>query len=174
MALTGVTTVSILGTAGLSPAQYGLQVAVEAANKSVMMPLVRRYMIELGQALYIPKVGTRSATTRTRGTDDGVAPTYAALNDSSITMTEKFIYDALAIGWEALLTMPPAHLAAWLGAERTQMGAALANKMDTDLLALYSSATLSVGGAGTDVSWALIVDAIKKLRTANEIGRAHV
>jgi hypothetical protein len=165
--ITGVTTTALLSTAGLSPDQYGLQVAIDAANKSVMLPLIRRYMIPEGSTLYIPKVGTRSATARTRGTDDSEQITFTALDDSAVSFTKKWTYDALAKSWATINDMPPANLAAWLNAERVQMGAALANQLDADILGLHASATTSVGSNAVDVSLPLLVEAIKALRVAN-------
>ena len=168
MALSGITTTTLLGTAKMAADQFGLQVAIEAVNRSVMLPLSRRYIIPEGNALYIPKVGTRAVTALTRGTDDGVAWTYSALNDTGITMTKRATYDALAVDWLVMNDLTPDRAAAWLNAERSQMSAALANDFDTTLLGLHASITTNtVGGAGVDVDYPLLISAIQKLRAAN-------
>lgn len=165
----------MLSNAGIAPDQYGLDVAADGANKSVMMPLVRNYVIEKGHALYIPVVGTRTVTARARSTetsgagtgDEGTAITFNALDDTKLTMTKRFVYDAFYLPWEAANDFPQAHRAAWFNAEVSQIGAALGNDVDGRLLALYSSASDSVGGSGDDTTLALLNSAIKKLRIAN-------
>ena len=164
------TTTSVLSTAGLSPNQYGTEVALDAANKSVMRPLVRTYNIAKGNTLYIPKVGTRSVTKRVRGTNDADNVTYAALSDTAVTFSKTFAVDALEISYESLNDMPAAHLAAWLNAEKSQMGSAVANQFDADTLGLYSVASDNVGDSSSNVSGAMLKEAIKALRVANAPG----
>jgi len=163
------TTTALLNTAGISPDQYGLDVYITAANRSVLMPLVRRYLIEGGSTLYIPIVGTRSATARTRGTDDTELIVSTALDDTAASMTKRFTYDAISKSWATINDMPPAHLAAWLNAENVQMGAALANDFDSTVIAaVYSAATTNAVGSGAvDFSYDLFVSAIQKLRAQN-------
>lgn len=162
---------SLLNTAGIAPDGYGLDVMLDAANKSVMMPLVRRYNVPRGNSLYAPIVGTRSVTSRARGaTTETAAVSFTALNDTGASFTKAFNYDALEIGYASLNDLDAPRLAAWLNAEKAQMGAALANQLDADLLGLYASASDSVGGTGQDVTYDLLVEAIRKLRVANAPG----
>lgn len=161
---------SLLSTAGLSPNQYGLEVALDAANKAVMMPLVTMYPIPKGASLYIPKVGARSAAEITRGADETDAITYKNITDTAASFTKKFSYDALEMGYATLNDLPPAHLAATLNAVKAQMGSALANDVDSSLLGLYASASSNVGSSGDNVTYDLLIEAIRKLRVANAPG----
>ena len=159
---------SLLNTAGLSPNQYGLQVAIDAANRSVMQNLVMAYAIDKGSTLYIPKVGERTVSAITRGSTEADSDiTFEALDDTAASFTKRFAYNGLEVTYATLNDMPPAHLRAWLEAERVQIAAALANDVDSKLLNLYSSASDSVGSSAENATWAMIKEAIKKLRVAN-------
>jgi len=155
------------------PDVFGMDIAMEAANQSVMMPLCTPFNVGSGNNEVIPFVGTRSVTARTRGTDDGNAIVASALNDSSRNFSKRTVYDA--IKWDYMVDndMDPIRLNSWLDGEKQQSAEAHANDFDEQTLGLYASASSSVGGA-TDVTLPLLKEAIKKLRVANAKGQYNI
>lgn len=176
---TGAIFTEKLVSIGSAPDQFGLDVWLSASNQAVMLPLVDRYVIETGNDLFIPNVATRSATARARATDDtpsdgaeGSSITYTRGSGTRIQFTKRFVYDAEQLPWETIIDLPPAHFSAWLNAEREQMAIGLANDIDATLLALYSSATHSVGTGAGDFDYQELAEGIKDIRTSN--GRGNI
>jgi len=168
---------TLLGTAGHSPDVWAREIVLDLPNKSVMLgggggALINAIEVPKGQVLSLPKLGSRTVSTRDRSTTagnnaDGAAPTYEALSDTAGTFTKRFSYNALALGYEALGDMDPQRLAMSLQAHRDLMLMALANDIDAVTLALYSSATYNVGSGVGDFVIGDLAEAIRRLEVAN-------
>lgn len=136
--------------------------ATEAAL--VMAPLVKRYdslVKERGDTIHIPKISnltTNSKVANTEVTTQTVTETEQTINISSWEETSFEIEDILKIQSQYDLR-----------SEYTEKaGYAIAKKVDTDLLGLYSSLTTTdVGTYGSDITDATIVAAIQTLDEAD-------
>lgn len=166
---------SVLGTAGLSPDQFGAEIVLDLPNKSVFMgqggpALVNSYLIAQGETLSVPKIGARTLTAVTRGTNETAAITFNTISDTAATFTKRFAYDAWEVGYPTRNDMPPDRLASTLNGVKEQATMAIANDVDSQLLSLYASASSNVGGAGADFSIGALAEGIEKLKVANAPG----
>jgi len=168
----GVSTTTILNGIGLSLNQVSADIMLDMPNNSVFLgqggpALIDAAVIPAGATLSQRTLTARSATARTRGTDDGKAITFSALAGSKGSYTKRFAYDAFYLDYAARNDMSDAEyrqtIDAWIDAGKR----ALANDFDSQILALYSSAASSTGGAGIDVTTALLAEARKLLLVAN-------
>ena len=156
---------SVLNTAGIAPNQWGTEIARDLANKSVMLNLCEAYQVAPGNSLYIPTYPTRTANTITRGSSETAAISYTSVSNSAATFTKSASYDAIEIGYVTLNDLPPANLSAMLEAQKAAATDALVNTVDSAALGLYSTATYAV--TETDITYAGLTEAIRRLRVAN-------
>jgi len=169
---------SLLNTAGISPDQYGAEILLDLPNNSVMLggnrpdpgvpgsPIVDAYAIAAGSTLYAPKLGARSATSITRGSEP-TSLTYSQISDTAGSFTKSAAYDAWSIPYTVVNDVPAERLAAELGGIRRQSAMAMGNSIDSSLLGLYSSAANAVGSSGVEFTIDNLAAAIKYLEVAN-------
>ena len=176
MAVTsGYTIQGLLATAGHAADVWAAEIVLDLPNKSVMLggagggAIVDAIAIPKGAALNIPKMDARTVSTRSRTgtTDEGTVITFEATGQSSGSLTKRFSYNALAMGYEALNDMTPEEVGRSIGAHRVQMLSALGNDVDAQLLGLYSAAANSVGSGVGDFAAADLAQAIRLLQVAN-------
>ena len=152
MALTNTTTLNDLLPAITAEALF------VASEKSIMRGLVRNYTLNPGQGKTVtvpiyPKVTAASLT-------EATAPTASAVSTDGATLT---VSEAgiLATVSDVAIMASASNVTADIG---RLFGEAIARKMDSDLLALVNSLTVTVGGVSTTATPALIFQAIAKLR----------
>jgi len=145
------------------PALWSMETQRAAEAALVTAPLVKRFdsmVKERGQVIHIPKVSNLSARAKAANTD----VTFETITESEATITiNNHYYAAFAV--EDIVKVQSNYD---LMAEYTsKSGYAVAQKIDTDLLAQYSNFTNSVGTYGTDITDSTIVSAIQYLNQAN-------
>ena len=139
------------------------QARFTAEEQSLMLGLVTQYNIagQAGKTVQVPKYPAITAADLTEGT----APSDTDVSTSSVTVT------CAEVGNSVLLTdlaaMGAGNPAEELG---TVLGNAIATKIDSDLIALFSGFSSSLGGAGTEITVADLFKAAATLRAAKVTG----
>lgn len=139
------------------------QARFTAEENSLMAGLVTQYNIgsEAGKTIQVPKYPAITAAALTEGTD--MTSTTVSTSSVSITIGE--------VGAQVVLTdvaaMGAGNPAVELG---TVLGNAIATKMDTDLISLFSGFSSGLGGAGVEITVADIFKAAATLRNAKAQG----
>lgn len=139
------------------------QARFTAEEQSLMMGLVTQYNIgsEAGKTIQVPKYPAIAAADLTEGTD--MSSTTVSTSSVSVAVGE--------VGAQVLLTDVAAYGAGNPAVELgTVLGNAIATKMDTDLLALFSGFTAAFGAAGQEITVADLFKAAATLRAAKVTG----
>jgi len=138
-----------------------------ASEKSIMRGLVRNYTLSAGQGktVTVPIYPKQTAAALTEGT----APSFTAISTDGATLTVSEVGLTAQISDLAIMASS-SNVISDIG---RLFGEAIARKMDTDLLALANSLSVTVGGVSTTGTPALLFQAIAKLRaqgydTAND------
>lgn len=130
-----------------------------ANERSIMRGLVRNYSIPAGsgKTITVPRYPVQTAAAVTEG--DEVSNTAVSTDGVTLTVSTAAIRTIVT---DLARTSAASNVVADLG---RLFGEAIAKKVDVDLLALFSGFTgLTVGGASTALSPAIIAQAIAKLR----------
>lgn len=139
------------------------QARFTAEEESLMMGLVTQYNIgnEAGKTVQVPKYPAITAADLTEGTD--MSSTTVSTSSVSVTVGE--------VGAQVVLTdlaaMGAGNPAVELG---TVLGNAIATKIDTDLIALFTGFSSGLGGAGTEITVADLFKAQATLRNNKVTG----
>jgi len=130
-----------------------------ASEKSIMRGLVRNYTLAAGQGktVTVPIYPKQTAAALTEGT----APSFTAISTDGATLTVSEVGLTAQISDLAIMASS-SNVISDIG---RLFGEAIARKMDTDLLALANSLSVTVGGVSTAATPALIFQAIAKLRS---------
>ena len=138
-----------------------------ASERSIMRGLVRNYTLSAGQGktVTVPIYPKQTAAALTEGT----APSFTAISTDGATLTVSEVGLTAQISDLAIMASS-SNVISDIG---RLFGEAIARKMDTDLLALANSLSVTVGGVSTTGTPALLFQAIAKLRaqgydTAND------
>jgi len=137
------------------------QARFTAEEQSLMMGLVTQYNIgsEAGKTIQVPKYPAIAAADLTEGTD--MSSTTVSTSSVSVAVGE--------VGAQVLLTDMAAYGAGNPALELgTVLGNAIATKMDTDLIGLFSGFSGALGAAGTEITVADLFKAAATLR-ANKV-----
>ncbi|MBI5560561.1 MAG: hypothetical protein HY883_04745 [Deltaproteobacteria bacterium] len=157
---------TLAGSAGeLVAAEIVSRLVIDAAYaESVMPPLVRVADISGASTLTVdfPKWPLLSASDLTEGSD----ASNTAVNTTSLSVAADeagimITVTDMLLNSDALGGLEP---------YARELGKALANKIDTDLLAEVADFTNSVGTSGADMTEANFLEAIYKLESANAVG----
>ena len=146
------------------PEIWSMEVLRATEDALVMAPLVKRFDAEVqgkGDTVNIPKVANLSANSKSANTQ----VTLQANTESNTTISIDNHQEASFLVEDLIKVQSSYNLLA----EYTQKaGFAIAEKIDTDLLAEYSSFTnTDVGTYGTDLTDAVVLAAIEALDLAN-------
>ena len=139
------------------------QARFTAEEQSLMLGLVTQYNIagQAGKTVQVPKYPAITAADLTEGT----APSDTDVSTSSVTVT------CAEVGNSVLLTdlaaMGAGNPAEELG---TVLGNAIATKIDSDLIGLFSGFSTGLGAAGTEITVADLFKAAATLRAAKVTG----
>lgn len=139
------------------------QARFTAEEESLMMGLVTQYNIgnEAGKTVQVPKYPAITAADLTEGTD--MSSTTVSTSSVSVTVGE--------VGAQVVLTdlaaMGAGNPAVELG---TVLGNAIATKIDTDLIALFTGFSNGLGAAGTEITVADLFKAQATLRNNKVTG----
>ncbi len=146
------------------------QARFTAEEESLMMGLVTQYNIgnEAGKTVQVPKYPAITAADLTEGTD--MSSTTVSTSSVSVTVGE--------VGAQVVLTdlaaMGAGNPAVELG---TVLGNAIATKIDTDLIALFTGFSNGLGAAGQEITVADLFKAQATLRnnkvTGNMVAVLH-
>ena len=130
-----------------------------ASEKSIMRGLVRNYTLSPGQGktVTVPIYPKQTAA----GLTEAVAPSFTAISTDGATLTVSEVGLTASISDLAIMASS-SNVVADIG---RLFGEAIARKMDSDLMALANSLSVSVGGVSTAATPALIFQAIAKLRS---------
>ena len=137
------------------------QARFTAEEQSLMMGLVTQYNIgsEAGKTIQVPKYPAIAAADLTEGTD--MSSTTVSTSSVSVAVGE--------VGAQVLLTDMAAYGAGNPALELgTVLGNAIATKMDTDLIGLFSGFSGALGAAGQEITVADLFKAAATLR-ANKV-----
>jgi N4-gp56 family major capsid protein len=136
-----------------------------AQEQSLVRNLVTVYDIsgESGKTVQVPVYPEIAASALTEGTD---------LSSTTVSTTSKTI-SVGEVGVQAVLTDLAARSAQGdtAGDMGRLLGEAVAKKMDTDLIGLFSGFSGGLGAAGTEITVADIFKAAARLRAANATGQ---
>lgn len=139
------------------------QARFTAEEQSLMMGLVTQYNIQnqAGKTIQIPKYPAISAAAVAEGTD--LSSTTVSTSKVEVTIGE--------VGAQVLLTDMATYGAdSPAEAMGTLLGNAIATKMDTDLLALFSGFSGALGAAGQEITVADLFKAAATLRSNKVTG----
>ena len=139
------------------------QARFTAEEQSLMMGLVTQYNIanEAGKTVQIPKYPAIAAADLTEG--DDMSSTTVSTSSVTVTVGE--------VGAQVILTDMAAFGAGNPAVELgTVLGNAIATKMDTDLIGLFTGFTASVGAAGQELTAVDLFKAAATLRAAKVTG----
>ena len=139
------------------------QARFTAEEQSLMMGLVTQYNIanEAGKTVQIPKYPAITAADLTEG--DDMSSTTVSTSSVTVTVGE--------VGAQVVLTDMAAFGAGNPAVELgTVLGNAIATKMDTDLIGLFTGFTASVGAAGQELTAVDLFKAAATLRAAKVTG----
>ena len=131
-----------------------------AGERSIMRGLVKNYNLAPGQGktITVPIYPTQTAAGVTEG--DEVSNTEVATSGATLTVSTAAIRTLVT---DLAVASSASNVVADLG---RLFGEAIARKIDTDLLALFSGFSTGVGGASTAMSAALVAQAAARLRAA--------
>jgi len=137
------------------------QARFTAEEQSLMLGLVSQYNIagQAGKTVQIPKYPAITAA----ALDEGTAPTDTDVSTSSVTVTCSEVGNSVLL--TDLAAMGAGNPADELG---TVLGNAIATKIDSDLIALFSGFTGALGAAGAEITVADLFKAAATLR-ANKV-----
>jgi len=139
------------------------QARFTAEEQSLMVGLVTQYNIQstAGKVIQVPKYSAVTAAALTEGTD----------MSSSAVSTSKVDISIGEVGAQVLLTDMASYGAdSPATAMGTILGSAIATKIDTDLLALFTGFSTGLGSAGTEITVADLFKAAATLRAAKVTG----
>ena len=133
----------------------------QANERSLMRALVRNFNIPAGSgnSIKVPVYPVQAAGALT----EGVAPTALAVDTGSKAITVGEVGMTATISDIAMIGSS-SNVIADIGG---QFGRGIAQKIDEDLCALFDGFSTSIGGATTQLTPALIFEAIATLRAAN-------
>jgi len=139
------------------------QARFTAEEQSLMMGLVTQYNIanEAGKTVQIPKYPAITAAALTEGTD--MSSTQVSTSSVTVTVGEVVAQVVLT----DMAAFGAGNPAVELG---TVLGNAIATKMDTDLIGLFTGFTASVGAAGQELTAVDLFKAAATLRAAKVTG----
>ena len=137
------------------------QARFTAEEQSLMLGLVTQYNIagQAGKTVQIPKYPTITAA----ALDEGTAPADTDVSTSSVTVTCSEVGNSVLL--TDLAAMGAGNTADELG---TVLGNAIATKIDSDLIALFSGFSGALGAAGAEITVADLFKAAATLR-ANKV-----
>jgi N4-gp56 family major capsid protein len=137
-----------------------------ASERSIMRGLVKNFTLPMGsgKTITVPRYPTQSAAAVNEGTD--LTNTSVTTDGSTLTVAEVGIMTTVT---DYARMTSASNVIADVG---RLFGEAIARKMDKDLLALFSSFSVGVGGASTAMSAALVAQAIARLRANSVPGDA--
>jgi len=137
------------------------QARFTAEEQSLMLGLVTQYNIagQAGKTVQIPKYPTITAA----ALDEGTAPADTDVSTSSVTVTCSEVGNTVLL--TDLAAMGAGNPADELG---TVLGNAIATKIDSDLIALFSGFSGALGAAGAEITVADLFKAAATLR-ANKV-----
>lgn len=167
---------SLLNTAGIAPNQYGAEIVLDTLAQSIMLNLTESYAVPAGNTLYIPKMGTRSATALARGANEEEGVTFTAVSDTAASFTKRFVHDAISVGYATMNDLTPDRASMLATAYKAQASAALAHDIDSYILSLHASATTNeIGTAGVGhVTYDLLLEAVQAIRNTNAPGQRTI
>ena len=131
-----------------------------ASEKSIMRGLVRNYTLAPGNGKTVtvpiyPQVTASGLTEATAPTQQQIVTDGALLTVSEVGLTATIS--------DLAMMASATNVVADIG---RLMGESIARKIDTDLMALFNSISVGVGGVSTTATPALLFQAIAKLRSA--------
>lgn len=131
-----------------------------AQERSIMRGLVKNYALAPGQGktVTVPIYPLQSAATVTEG--DEVSNTAVSTNGATLTVSTAAIRTLVT---DLAVASSASNVVADLG---RLFGDAIARKIDTDLLALFSGFSVTAGANDASLSAATIANAVAKLRAA--------
>ena len=137
------------------------QARFTAEEQSLMLGLVTQYNIagQAGKVIQIPKYPAITAA----ALDEGTAPTDTDVSTSSVSVTCSEVGNSVLL--TDLAAMGAGNPADELG---TVLGNAIATKIDTDLITLFSGFSNALGAAGGEITVADLFKAAATLR-ANKV-----
>ena len=137
------------------------QARFTAEEQSLMLGLVTQYNIagQAGKTVQIPKYPAITAA----ALDEGTAPADTDVSTSSVTVTCSEVGNSVLL--TDLAAMGAGNPADELG---TVLGNAIATKIDSDLIALFSGFSGALGAAGSEITVADLFKAAATLR-ANKV-----
>ena len=137
------------------------QARFTAEEQSLMLGLVTQYNIagQAGKTVQIPKYPTITAA----ALDEGTAPADTDVSTSSVTVTCSEVGNSVLL--TDLAAMGAGNPADELG---TVLGNAIATKIDSDLIALFTGFSGALGTAGSEITVADLFKAAATLR-ANKV-----
>jgi N4-gp56 family major capsid protein len=137
---------------------------LDYARALAFMPsLVSNYTVDYSTTLTIPKWGSISAAALTEGTS--ITPTNHSTDGVSVTVGE------VGGGSDVTDLANETALIDAVNGIGMQWGKAIAEKIDTDLMALFSGFSQSVGTTATDLTLDVLMTAIQELEEANAPGQ---
>ena len=139
------------------------QARFTAEEQSLMLGLVTQYNIagQAGKTVQIPKYPAITAA----ALDEGTAPTDTDVSTSSVTVTVSEVGNTVLL--TDLAAMGAGNPADELG---TVLGNAIATKIDSDLIALFSGFSGALGAAGAEITVADLFKAAATLRSNKVTG----
>jgi N4-gp56 family major capsid protein len=139
------------------------QARFTAEEQSLMLGLVTQYNIagQAGKTVQIPKYPAITAA----ALDEGTAPTDTDVSTSSVTVTVSEVGNTVLL--TDLAAMGAGNPADELG---TVLGNAIATKIDSDLIALFSGFSGALGAAGSEITVADLFKAAATLRSNKVTG----
>jgi N4-gp56 family major capsid protein len=131
-----------------------------AQERSIMRGLVKNYALAPGQGktVTVPIYPLQSAATVTEG--DEVSNTAVSTNGATLTVTTAALRTLVT---DLAVAQSASNVVADLG---RLFGDAIARKIDTDLMALFSGFSVTAGANDAALSAATIANAVAKLRAA--------
>jgi N4-gp56 family major capsid protein len=139
------------------------QARFTAEEQSLMLGLVTQYNIagQAGKTVQIPKYPAITAA----ALDEGTAPADTDVSTSSVTVTVSEVGNTVLL--TDLAAMGAGNPADELG---TVLGNAIATKIDSDLIALFSGFSGALGAAGSEITVADLFKAAATLRSNKVTG----
>ena len=139
------------------------QARFTAEEQSLMLGLVTQYNIagQAGKTVQIPKYPAITAA----ALDEGTAPADTDVSTSSVTVTVSEVGNTVLL--TDLAAMGAGNPADELG---TVLGNAIATKIDSDLIALFSGFSGALGAAGAEITVADLFKAAATLRSNKVTG----
>jgi len=135
----------------------------QANERSLMRSLVRNFSIPAGSGISVkvPVYPTIAAAALTEATAPAAAP--STVNTGSVAITAAEVGMSATVSDMAMIGSSSDVIADIGG----QFGRGIAQKIDEDLCGLFDGFSVTLGGATTALTGALVFEAIAKLRAAN-------